>query len=311
MELSQLRNFVILAEHLHFRRAAAVVGVSASTLSRQISELEADLDVRLFERNRRQVVLTPAGEAFLRETQVVLHRLRFASIDARRVARGEQVRIRIGHGDSIGLVLLERALPRLRAKCPDVRLEVAEAPTTELLERLVARTLDLALVRPPVHAAGIDDVHLCDERLVVALPSGHRLAEAERVDIADLDGEPLVVPPRPGAPGAYDTIIGLFADAHVRANVVEEGSTAASLLLLVAAGLGVAITPYHSTRHFDSDNMTVRPLAGRPATLPLHVAWRGDDANEALPLLRAVLESAAADLPDPLEDGRERGQAAG
>ncbi|MCU4185456.1 LysR family transcriptional regulator [Acidiferrimicrobium sp. IK] len=294
MELAQLENFVVLADHLHFRRAASLTGVSASTLSRQIGDLERDLGFRLFERNRRQVSLTPAGEVFLAETRAVLHRLRFAVIDAGRIARGEQARLRIGHGDAVGLALLQATLPRLREKYPDMRLVVVEAPTAELLDGVIARSVDVALVRPPVHGDGLEHQALCEEELVVALPAGHGLCEQARVAVQDLAGEALVVPPRSASPGAFDVIMGIFAAARVQANVVEEATTDASVLLLVGAGLGVAVTPVFSTRHYEPGGVEVRPLA-RPARLPLHMAWRSEDRSSALPVLRGLLEAAVAE----------------
>lgn len=292
MELAQLENLVILSEHLHFRRAAVAAGVSASTLSRQIGDLEADLDVRLFDRNRRQVSLTPAGRMYVDEAKAVLHRLRFAAIDARRVARGEQESLRIGHGDAVGLALLQLALPRLRASFRDLRLEVVEAPSEDLLDRLVARSIDVALIRPPVRVDGLADEHLCEEELVVVLPVGHRLAGERPVSMADLAGEPLVVPPRSLAPGAYDMIMAQFTGHRVRPEVIQEGSTASSVMLLVAAGLGVAVMPVFSTYHIDLNGIEVRPLAGPSATLALHAAWRDTDDLETISPFRTFLAEA-------------------
>ena len=123
----------------------------------------------------------------------------------------------------------------------------------------------------------------------MAMPAEHRLCRQPRVSVADLAGEPLVVPSRSTAPGAYDVIVGLFAAERCSANVVEEGTSASSVFLLVATGLGVAVTPVYATRHVQTTGIEVRPLAGRAAAMALHAAWRSDDPNEAIPVLRTLL----------------------
>lgn len=301
MELVQLEHFVVLAEQLHFRRAATVAGVSASTLSRQINELERDIDTRLFERNRRQVRLTPAGQAFLADAQATLHRLRFAAIDARRIGRGEQERLRIAHGDAIAVQLLQVALPRLRAAHPEVRLQLVEGPSARMLEAVAAREVDLALIRPPIHDAGVEGQHLCDETMVVAVPSTHRLGARRRIRLADLAGEPLVVPQRSMSPGDYDAVMAAFAAARVPPDIAEEATTTVSLLLMVGAGLGVALVPASSARHTDLDGVTFAQLSGGPAMVALHAAWRGgEDAATVLATLDEVRRAVVtcAERPD-------------
>lgn len=296
MELVQLEHFVVLAEQLHFRRAAAVAGISASTLSRQINELEADIDARLFERNRRQVRLTPAGQAFLVDAQATLHRLRFAALDARRIGRGEQERLRIGHGDAVALEVLQLALPQLRTTHPDVRLQVSEATSAQLVEAVSSRELDIALVRPPVHHAGVEEEHVCDELVVAVLPGTHRLSGRRRLRVTELAGESLVVPPRAQSPGEYDLVMSTFAAAKVPPDVAEEASNTASLLLLVAAGLGVALAPVCATHHFDLGGIAVVSLAGSPALLPLHVVWRAGEEESAGAALRKAVGAAVGEL---------------
>jgi DNA-binding transcriptional LysR family regulator len=294
MELSQLEYFVVLAEHLHYRHAALAAGTSPSTLSRQIADLEADLDTRLFERNRRQVRLTPAGEAFLLDARATLHRLRFAAVEARRIGRGDQGRLRVGHGDAVAVHILQVALPALRLAHPGMRLQVVEAPSTRLIDELGSGRIDLALVRPPVHRPGLEDEWLCDEAFVVVVPAGHRLAGRRRLRVADLGGEALIVPERESNPGAYDAVMAVFTAARVPVDVAEESTTSLSTLLMVGAGLGVALVAESATVHADVDGLVVVPLAGSP-TIGLHAAWRAGEQEVGVRDLRlAVLDAVAA-----------------
>ncbi|HET9689957.1 MAG TPA: LysR substrate-binding domain-containing protein [Acidimicrobiales bacterium] len=296
MEVTQLELFVLLAEHLHFRRAAALSGVSASTLSRRISDLEVEVGVRLFERNRRAVRLTPAGRVFLPDAQETLHRLRFAAMEARRVGAGAAERVRIGHGDAAAVEILQRALPQLRASHPDVRLQVTEAPSSRLAERLRVGELDLALLRAPV-PAGVRSEALVSEELVAVVPTDSPLAQRRRVRAADLLEFTLVVPERTNSPGEHDAVMAALGASGSALAVAEEASSTASLLLMVGAGLGVGLVPQAAMRHADVAGVAVVPLATR-AVVELWLAWPHDEPSPAVRDAIAAVRASVRESPD-------------
>ena len=294
MEIETLEQFVTLAEHLHFRRTAESARISPSTLSRNITELEAEVGARLFERNRRQVALTPAGEAYLVKVADVLYSLDDAAREARRVAGGDAERLRIGHGDALAVTLLRAALPVLHARRPAVILEVIEAPSAELIDGLIRHRLDLALVWPPIHGPGLIDEPVGEDPLLAVVPLGHRLAKRSTVGVADLAGEPLVVSLRTACPGLHDRVVTAFRDVGAEPIICEQATTNASLLLLVAAGLGVTLVPASAAAHADIEGLVALPLDDPSVTIPLHLCWRrGEDNPATLAARTAIFEQAS------------------
>lgn len=305
MEMMQLEHFVLLAEHLHYRRAASLSGVSASTLSRQITDLESEVGARLFERNRRGVRLTAAGRVFLPEVQETLHRLRFAAIEARRVGAGAAERVRIGHGDALAVRVLQHALPVVREEHPDLRLQVVEAPSTRLYDRLCRSELDLALVRPPL-ADGLVGELLCLERLVAVVPAGSVLARRKRLRADDLLGEPLVVPERTMSPGEHDAVMAALGAVGSAAEVAEEASSTASLLLMIGAGLGVGLVAEGAVEHLDVDGVVALPLAGSPS-VELWASWREGHETPVVKSVLNAVRAAVADIAGPRARAGEGG----
>ncbi len=294
-ELSQLRCFVAVAEELHFGRAAARLHMTQPPLSRQVQLLEHALDLRLLERTSRSVRLTPAGRAFLPDARRILQLADGAGLAARRVARGEAGSIALGCTAAASYALLPRILAFAGAHRPDVDLIVREMVTGEQMEALRGSRLDLGLVRQPIDRGLVDAVCFHREPLLLAMRQDHRLAAAAAdPTIADLDNEAFVMWSPVEARYFHDLVTGLCAAAGAMPRHVQHIAQAHTMLALVGAGLGLALVP-EAARALRFRDVVLRPVrARRPAMAELHLVWRRDSANPALPAFRDALVAACA-----------------
>jgi DNA-binding transcriptional LysR family regulator len=283
MDLRRIRYFVVLAETLHFGRAASSLNITQPPLSQQIQVLEEELGARLFERSNRRVELTPAGKALLPEARALLAQAERTSTVAARAQRGEIGELRIGFlGSAAFTVVIPRLILTYRQRFPGVRLRIEELTTQEQLAALLEQRLDVAIVRsvqapdlPPILRA----TRLLQDSLVVALPAWHRLAEvAKPLSIGALANEPFVMYPRESGTGVYDQIIALCRQAGFAPTVAQEAHAMATIVGLVGAGLGVAVVP-ESLRGIGANGVVYRPLKEKAARSAMWLVLRSHEPS--------------------------------
>jgi DNA-binding transcriptional LysR family regulator len=243
MELRHLRYFVAVAEELSFTRAAARRAIAQPPLSQQIGKLERELEARLLERGPRGVRLTAAGTALLAEARMVLARTGEATRIVRQVEHGRAGAVRIGSVASGFSGVLLDLLPAFRAAYPAVLPLVYEMEAVPQLEALGQGTIDIGFLRGATPRPGVTVWPLRTEPLVAALPDDHPLAQADRVPLARLAGEPFVLFPRAAAPEAFDAIVGACNRAGFTPDVGYEAANDHTLVALVASGLAVSVVP--------------------------------------------------------------------
>ncbi|MFG1922572.1 LysR substrate-binding domain-containing protein [Cryptosporangium sp. NPDC048952] len=286
--LEQLRGFVAVAEELHFGRAAARLRMTQPPLSRQIQKLEVAVGVRLFDRDNRRVLLTPAGEAFLGEARRILTLVESAPDLAQRVSSGSRGVLRLGFTAASTFGILGSLLNDLERHLPEVRIDLFEMVTREQLAALAAGDLDLGLARPPFDAELFDSRELHREALLLAVPVGHRLAGLDRAaEPGDLGTEPLIFHSQQKARYFYDLVVSMVPLAHER--VVHSVSQILTMLWLVAAGRGIAFVPA-SAMLLGVPGVEFVPLT-TPVAEPveLHLLWPRESRNPALRRALAVL----------------------
>lgn len=243
MELKQLRSFVSVAHTLSFSRAAVELHLSQPALSAQVMALEADLGVRLFERNRRTVRLTRAGESLLVDAEALLEQAASVRLRTARVASGEAGHLRVAFVASATPELVPSIALAFRARYPLVTLELKNLPTVTQVEALEAHTLDVGFVRLPLTAPRLTVTPLHSEPFALVLNRSHPLAKQKHLTVAMLAGEPFVAYGSKWAPEYYQLWTGICRDAGFTPQVVQETAEMATALALVAAGMGVAILP--------------------------------------------------------------------
>jgi DNA-binding transcriptional LysR family regulator len=286
VELRHLRYFLAVAEELHFSRAAQRVHVAQPALSQQIRRLETEVGVELFHRTKRRVELTAAGKAMLRPARQAVADAGEAVTAAQRAARGEIGHLRIGFVESAAMTFVPAAVRRFRERHPDVGLSLIELAVEAQVERLLAETLDVAIVRLPQDRDGLRLATIADEGLVVVVPSVHPLAGRKRLSPAALTGEPLVLLAREMVPALYDQIIAIQSE-HGGATIAQEATSIQAVLGLVAAGLGISLLPA-SVRSLARTGVAFSELRPSPRST-IQLAWREGDRT---PLTAAFLEAA-------------------
>ncbi|MBM0206838.1 LysR family transcriptional regulator [Micromonospora sp. STR1s_5] len=281
IDLRHLRYFVAVAEEGHITRAAERLGMQQPPLSQQISAIERELDVQLFLRRPRGVVLTEAGQAFLTEARATLAHLAHALETTRRTARGEQGRLALGMTPTAPFhPLVPRTVREFRENSPRVLVTLEESLTDGLLERLRAERMDVAFIRNVVtDPSGLVITPLLDELMVAALPSGHALAldgDDAPLEVAGLAGEVFILIGPPGS-GIHDRTVAACQAAGFNPRVGQIAPRITSTLGLIAAGMGISMVP-ETMRRIAMDGVSYRRLTGpiEPRAILSLASRRGD-----------------------------------
>jgi DNA-binding transcriptional LysR family regulator len=286
MELRHLRYFVAVAEELHFGRAALRLHIVQPALSKQIASLEHELGVQLFQRTKRHVGLTEAGEVLLEDARQILAQADGAVMRANQASRGEIGSLTIGFIAPVLWELLPRVLRRYRARYPEVRLFLKDLHNSESVDGVLSKQLDLAFVRLPIGPRpelACMTVH--EEPVILAVPDNHPFAARGRVSLADLADEPIIMIPRSQEPVLFDYYTSLCADAGFSPSVVHEVNRTPVAVGLVAGGLGLAFVP-SSARHVAHSGVSYVPLVETHPRLSVGMIWR---TGPPPPLLRSFL----------------------
>lgn len=272
MELRHLRYFVAVAEELHFGRAAERLHMAQPPLSQQIKQLETELGVTLLERTTRQVSLTPAGERYLERSRAVLQSVDQANLEATRIADGQVGRVALGFIGSATYSLLPELARELREVFPRIEFDFKGEMLTPVQELgLREGSIDVGILRTPVRDPDVAVEVLRREPLVVALPSEHPLTAQESVRIKDLRDEPFVTYPGENRSVLADAVMNLAGRAGFRPRAVVQVAETSTMVVFVAAGMGVSIVP-ESVTDLRLSGVEFRPLADR-ASIDLALGW--------------------------------------
>ncbi len=302
VHLRDLRYFAMVAEHLHFTRAAEALFISQPALSKQIRTLEAELRVALFERDRRKVRLTPAGAALLPQARAILDAWLQAEKTMAAVAAEQTATLVVGMSTGPGRGLLPAARARFTAAAPSAQLRLRHVswddPTAGLASEGEDRT-DAAFVWLPLPSPdSYEWLIVATEPCLVALPATHRLAGQDSVDIADLLDEPFLALPR-SSPELREYWLAVEArDGHTPV-IGAEVANAEETVEALTAGLGVCLIAAGNAPLVTRDGITTRPVTGIPPST-LVLAWRRGDRRPLLhSLVNAVRQAATeAALPE-------------
>lgn len=247
MEIRQLKAFLAIAEAGTFTAGAERVHVTQAAVSMQIRQLEDELNVKLFTRLPRKVLLTEAGELLLGRARRLLREHEAILSELAELAGAERGRLRIGSASAmISTDPLPALLKRLRKKHPDAEVMVISGTSDFLVQQILAGELDVAFVSLPVEAQGIETERLSDDELVAIASPGHALARQKVVSAQTLSGEKLILGERGG--NTRRLIDQFFNEAGVQPNVTMELSRLASIKRMVEEEMGVGIVPSQSVR---------------------------------------------------------------
>ncbi len=263
IELRHLRYFLAVAETLHFTRAAERLGIAQPPLSQQIKRLEQLVGHPLFERTTRGVKLTLAGKLLAERARGTLDRVEDDLAQVRRLGRGEEGTLTVGFPGSVMFTdVLPQTIEDFRRQYPGVALRLRELTTSALIAALLDGSMDLALLRDGDPTQGIELRPLMKEHFVAVLPAKHPLAKKLQVNLAKLACEPFLLFSRSNGPLAYDRTVQCCERNGFRPNIVQEAPQWATVVRLVAAGVGVSLAPA------GLGTLAIRGAVCRPITTP-------------------------------------------
>jgi len=287
MDTQTLKNFVKLAETLHFTKASEQVFMAQPALSRQIRQLEESIGAELFKRNKRNVSLTKAGVYFKQAAQQILDQLTYAITRAQQIHNGEAGEIRIGYTHSIVQSILPRIIKEIRAAFPGIKTVLREMNNNEQYRDLTEQKIDIGFATNPIVPENLKSRVFFKDVFVAVLPVNHHLLEPGAFDLAALANEPFILPHAIEGSDYVHTVESICFDAGFLPNVVHHTSSVSSALKLVEAGLGVTIEPKASLagqhlaiKYIELDNISQRVQST--------ILWNENTESEHLPVLDLV-----------------------
>ena len=288
LDTHALTLFCAVARCLNFRQAAEQLHMTQPPLSRAIKTLEDKLGTRLFERDTQGVALTPAGRTLLPQALHILDLL--ATAQASLQADSAPARLRLGLTSSVEAGLFRPLLAALERQLPAMRLELTSAPSPRLVAAVRKGQLDAAVIALPSATFELAVQPLARQPMMLALPTGHRLAKKRKLGLADIALEPLYWFERARQPAFFDHCQHVFRRHGFAPAFLREPLDHHVLLSDVAAGKGMALLA-DSFRALRMDGVAYRPLLeGEELAAGIGLAWQADTGHAALPLLRQLAQ---------------------
>jgi DNA-binding transcriptional LysR family regulator len=294
LDLALVQAFVAVAEEEHVGRAALRLNISSSPLSRQIRRLEEDLGTALFHRLRQRLRLTEDGRSFLEEARALLAH---AEAVRTRTSSGGDGTLSIGCSQNAvldGTVMA--AVASFRRAEPRATVRLATLRSTPQIERLRQGAIDIAFLNtPPDEPETFTSRLVGDDPFVLALPASHPLATAERIDPADLNGQPWFALDRTVNPAFGAAFMKACGECGFQPDIRALGSDLLTGIAVVEAGIALCLMQASLGRWPLPKGVVLRPLPGFPLSVRTTAVWRRDDPSPTLRRFLRHVEAAVAD----------------
>src|SRR5262245_40036433 len=286
IELADLQALVVLAETLHFGRAADRLHVSQPALSKRIRRMEERIGGPLLVRGYRDVQLTEAGRLLAGRSRYLIGEASASVALTERAARGEAGLLRVGFGIASIFGLLPEVVQRFRRAHPDVQFHLRDMSTPDQIDALVGGQIDVGFIRHRGADARLQMRPVFDERLVAVL--GPHTRWSARAGLRSVAAEPFIIISRARSASFYDHALSVCAAAGFAPRIVQEASELFTVVSLVRAGLGVALVP-RSTALMRLPGVRFHELDIPEAAWNIAVAWHRD--ADRVPLVRRFIEA--------------------
>ena len=275
--IKQLKYLCAVAEHKHFSKAAAACHVTQSTLSVAIQDLESQLGVVVFERNKKTVLITPLGEKLLHQARGILGAVEdFVSL-ARANEGALSGEIRLGVIPTIGPFILPPILKNLRKSYPRLKLYLKEALSAQLLLQLQQGRLDLIMLAFPYAMPDMETVNLFRDEFLLCLPPGHKLEKAKQVKQQQLRGESLLLLEEGHC--LRDHALEACKLQSADTDLVYQGTSLHTLVQMVANGLGLTLLPQMAVQAnvLGDTHLQLKHFSSENVSREIGMAWRRSD----------------------------------
>ncbi|KQM72642.1 LysR family transcriptional regulator [Pedobacter sp. Leaf216] len=278
MDLQRIKYFLVLSEQLHYWKTAEKVNITQSALSRQIQSLENELGLQLFDRNKRNVKLTPAGQFLKEKWEVELSELDYIHQFAKQIHLGERGAITIAHPDSISASIMPDILVKISQVFPQLQIKLVQVLYENQLDFLKNYKIDLAITRDINSEAGINSRKLHSDHLALVVPEEHALKSFGDLSAESLRNEKFILPTRDEGSSYSEIIHSLFRSYGFVPDAFLHSEFGSTIIALVRRGLGIAILPDSYLFH-QSPGLRFIPL---PFKTDIFINWRADDHNPVL-----------------------------
>jgi DNA-binding transcriptional LysR family regulator len=301
LDLKLLTTFREVALRRSFSDAATVLGYTQPAVSQHVARLEAIVGVRLLDRDARGVYPTPAGELLLTRAAALLDAARRAEEEVREAAGAGRPTVRIGAFATLAAGLLPGATRDLRARRPDLRMEVKVIEPEDAIDAMLTDRLDLATIidselLPMGVRPGVEHVHLCEDPLLLVMASDHPMANRASVGLEELSEEGWLMPDVGGTCPDSNIVLRACRDAGFEPDVRLAFDDYPALQGMAAAGVGVALIPSLATANIRSD-VAIIPLRGQPPARRIQAAVRVGEVDPLVDHVIEALRAAARALP--------------
>lgn len=295
MDTGKLGVFKVVADELHFGRAAQRLHIAQPAVSRTIAQLESSLGVKLFDRSTRSVVLTPAGIRLQAAAGGILHAVDAAERSVRAAVSGDAGKVEISFAGATTSAYMGDLSRRLREKHPAIEIDLLSHYLTQTtIENLGNGSRDIAIGRWDDFPSSLSSYVIETESLVLAIPADHWLAARERVSFTDLRHESFIGLEQSTASILRSRLQELSYAAGFEPNIVQTAQNTEILLALVGAGVGMTLTLSSVGERGVDPHVRFLPVLGEYTPVRLRLLWNSENANPALP---KVLEVAREALP--------------
>jgi len=289
-ETRLLETAIVLAEELHFSRAAARLRIDQATVSRRIQELEGELGFKLFERNHQTVELTNAGRKFVEEARLALLHVERAVGSGRSAHEDAEAILNVGRSPNTDPFLITTLLSLRLPLFPQLKIEVSQQFSCELVREVLAGSLDLAIATEPPESKCLTTVKVAESPFYIAMPEEDELAYGDCVTLDMLARRPWVIFERRLHPPVYDTVMRRAVERKVAPAKLHHIMVPEDAYSLVADDGAVAFMLKSGAIRIARDGITVRPLAEDTLMLRTYLASRADDSSKVVSeLVRAFM----------------------
>ncbi|MGE0766822.1 MAG: LysR family transcriptional regulator [Hyphomicrobiaceae bacterium] len=279
----QLRQFVVLAEELHFGKAAKRLNVSQPPLSAGLKQLEQDLGYALMMRTRKSVELTPAGRVFAEQARQILDQLVTATAMAREIAAGSRGAVSVGFVPSMLFRGLPALLRRFEATHPQIALTLCEKNTAQQITEIQRHKVDAGFIHSVPLPERLVEHRMGTEGLVCCVHRSHRLAGLRRIELGRLANERVIVFSREFAPNYHDRIVAVLKASDIEPFLGFDVQHWLTVIALVSQGLGVALVP-RSLALTGLGDVSFIDIVARSIEQAVSLVWHKDAGNDATAL---------------------------
>lgn len=295
VDLISINNALAVSEHLSFRGAASVIGVTQSAISHRVRALEDELGVSLFERHSGGVRITTAGQRFFDRARIALLNLDLAVRSAANAGRGVEGHLRIGVFASIASGFSHDLLAAYANDHPGVEISIAECAPREQMARIKERRLDVAFVTGDLIVPGLDVERLWSERVFVVLTADHPLAGDKEISWSSLRNERFIVSSDQPGPEIHDFIVKQLAQLGYQPVIEDHEVARETLMILVGLGFGLSLVSEAGAAPI-YPSVVFRPVTGGEDVLSFSAVWSPDNDNPALRRFLSVARVMARSL---------------